>query len=497
MNEPTNTQSHDATRHYPAIGKAARSASSCLIPIPTSGEITIGINEKVIGIAGTVIDPDHSGSTTDPVAFLPVDDVATLRKPRWAAYLLLLALCPLLLALSAPQARAQGQARIPVVATVPATCSTSGTNSPVMVWKRTSPNPGLYLCIAGLFQYQTNTFGSGLTAKTMIYASATPVAITSTAAPTDGQLLIGDTSDVPALGTLTSTANETLITNAAHSITIGLAATLNHKVGTSFNFQDPSDITKAFQFVASGITTATTRTITVPDSNIVLPIATQQLTFAGPTAARTITFPDAAITVARTDAANTFTGNQTFVNNLVMNGSTSGSLTIVAPAIAGSNTLTLPAGTTNFTATGGAGQVVKQSTVGAALTVAALVPTDVHTIADTLLSSTAAVDMNSAVATTLYTCPTGKSCVITSVVVRNASTSLTTASYSFGWTTAAFADVIANAAHTELVDATVYTKIQPKTGATLGTSTGTFKVLMNTLQGGAATTTIDVFGYVF
>lgn len=26
---------------------------------------------------------------------------------------------------------------------------------------------------------------------------------------------------------------------------------------------------------------------------------------------------------------------------------------------------------------------------------------------------------------------------------------------------------------------------------------GTFKVLMNTLQGGAATTTIDVFGYTF
>lgn len=45
--------------------------------------------------------------------------------------------------------------------------------------------------------------------------------------------------------------------------------------------------------------------------NTTVPVASQQLTFAGPTAARTITFPDAAITVARTDAAQTFTGTQT------------------------------------------------------------------------------------------------------------------------------------------------------------------------------------------
>jgi hypothetical protein len=105
--------------------------------------------------------------------------------------------------------------------------------------------------------------------------------------------------------------------------------------------------------------------------------------------------------------------------------------------------------------------------------------------------------MNTGTATTLYTCPTGKSCVIREVVVRNASTSLTTASYSFGWTSAAYTDVIANATHTELTGATLLTILPAKAGSTLGASTGTFKVLMNTLQGGAATTTIDVFGYVF
>lgn len=130
-------------------------------------------------------------------------------------------------------------------------------------------------------------------------------------------------------------------------------------------------------------------------------------------------------------------------------------------------------------------------------TTAELAATNLYTVAEVLLASTGSVNMNTATATTLYTCATGKSCVITRVVVRNASTSLTTASYSFGWTSTAFNDVIANATHTELTGATLYTVLAAKTGAKLGTSTGTFKVLMNTLQGSAATTTMDVFGYVF
>lgn len=53
-------------------------------------------------------------------------------------------------------------------------------------------------------------------------------------------------------------------------------------------------------------------TYTFPDASTKIPIASQILTFSGPSTARTITFPDAAITVARTDAAQTFTGTQTF-----------------------------------------------------------------------------------------------------------------------------------------------------------------------------------------
>lgn len=63
-------------------------------------------------------------------------------------------------------------------------------------------------------------------------------------------------------------------------------------------------------------------------------------------------------------------------------GSTSGVLTILAPDTA-SGTLTLPAGTTDFSATGGASNVVKQTSIGGAFTVAQLTPADISGAAST------------------------------------------------------------------------------------------------------------------
>lgn len=62
------------------------------------------------------------------------------------------------------------------------------------------------------------------------------------------------------------------------------------------------------------------------------------LTFAGPTAARIITVPDAAFTVARTDAANTFNGTQTF-NGAV---GVTGVATFTASAVASLGVRTVP-----------------------------------------------------------------------------------------------------------------------------------------------------------
>lgn len=61
---------------------------------------------------------------------------------------------------------------------------------------------------------------------------------------------------------------------------------------------------------------------------------------------------------------------------ILYSGSSSGTLTIKAPAAAGSNTLTLPAGTTDLSATGGTSQVLKQTGAGAAITVAQLACAD-------------------------------------------------------------------------------------------------------------------------
>lgn len=73
---------------------------------------------------------------------------------------------------------------------------------------------------------------------------------------------------------------------------------------TLFTLQDDGDATKLAAFQLSGITTGNTRTITVPDSNTTLPIAGQVITLSGPTAARTYTFPDAAATVAALNVAD-------------------------------------------------------------------------------------------------------------------------------------------------------------------------------------------------
>jgi hypothetical protein len=73
-----------------------------------------------------------------------------------------------------------------------------------------------------------------------------------------------------------------------------------------------SDPTKLVRIEADGLTGGATRVITMPDANTTLPVVSQVLTISGPSAARTITVPDANFTAARTDAANTFTGTQTF-----------------------------------------------------------------------------------------------------------------------------------------------------------------------------------------
>lgn len=61
-------------------------------------------------------------------------------------------------------------------------------------------------------------------------------------------------------------------------------------------------------------TLTASRSYILPDANSSFPVYPFTVTYAGITAARTITYPDASFTAARTDAANSFTGIQTILS---------------------------------------------------------------------------------------------------------------------------------------------------------------------------------------
>lgn len=114
-----------------------------------------------------------------------------------------------------------------------------------------------------------------------------------------------------------------------------------------------------------------------------------------------------------------------------------------------------------------------------------------------LEKTTAGVDFNSGTKQTLVTGPTGKTTVVDHLIIRNASTSLTTASCGFGQDANA-SDWAATATHTGLTGSTQYQKITgPTTVGVVAAAAATFGVKCTILQGGAATVTIDVFYYVF
>jgi lipopolysaccharide export system protein LptA len=76
-------------------------------------------------------------------------------------------------------------------------------------------------------------------------------------------------------------------------------------------------------------------------------------------------------------------GNTNIENgSLILNGASSGRVTLAVPAAAGANMITLPAGTTDFSATGGTSRVVQQTTAGGAFAVAQLASADLSDAAN-------------------------------------------------------------------------------------------------------------------
>lgn len=69
------------------------------------------------------------------------------------------------------------------------------------------------------------TLNTGLTANTFLFSGAGG-ALSATAAPTNGQLLIGSTGNAPVAAALTGTANQIAVTNGAGSVTLSIPSTL-------------------------------------------------------------------------------------------------------------------------------------------------------------------------------------------------------------------------------------------------------------------------------
>ena len=145
-----------------------------------------------------------------------------------------------------------------------------------------STNQGLKKNSASDYDYSWGAFGT----VTNTGGNLTSNAIVLGAGTTDTKVVAGITTD--------GATQLNLGTNGGSSGKIKLFG------GTS------GDVSLQVQAAAG-----TGATATFPNTNTVIPAFSQQITFNGPTTSRTVTLPDANFTVARTDAANTFTGHQT------------------------------------------------------------------------------------------------------------------------------------------------------------------------------------------
>ncbi len=112
-----------------------------------------------------------------------------------------------------------------------------------------------------------------------------------------------------------------------------------------------------------------------------------------------------------------------------------------------------------------------------------------------LVARITGINMNSTGNFIAFTVMTGVSFIVTRVVARNASVSLTTASWSLGYNAASYDDVIANATHTELTGTGVFTVIPAKNGAALGAATNTLRFNLQTGEGSAATMDLEIYGF--
>lgn len=114
------------------------------------------------------------------------------------------------------------------------------------------------------------------------------------------------------------------------------------------------------------------------------------------------------------------------------------------------------------------------------------------------LAAVTSIDMNAVASTVLYNVPIGKSCVITHVILKNASVTLDTADFGLGYD-GAETDVIGHAVLGGNLSATSkFRKVEPADGAEVGQpDADVLSFGVDIVQGAPATMDVDVFGYLF
>lgn len=125
------------------------------------------------------------------------------------------------------------------------------------------------------------------------------------------------------------------------------------------------------------------------------------------------------------------------------------------------------------------------------------VVTPIGTVNEATLAIVAAADLNVTTKSTLYTCPTGKTCVITKIIEGPTSGTVATADCAFGWNASAN-DVVATAVRGATT--TTYFELFPiltSAGAKLGAAADVFGIKCGTAEGSAKTARIHVVGYYY
>jgi len=186
---------------------------------------------------------------------------------------------------------------------------------------------------------QSHTF-AGTAARTIAWPDLAGVPALSAAALTTGRIPYATTG-----GALT---DEAAFTYDAGTNTLGVDA-VTATTGNVGSLVFEGATADAFETTFAVTDPTVDRTATLPNADTFIPVIPQILTITGPLAARTITVPDANFTVARTDAANTFTGVQTMTSPVFTTPALGTPASGVGTNITGLTSLATTAGTATLT----------------------------------------------------------------------------------------------------------------------------------------------------